>query len=267
MSGLTIHALDAGYRKHRVIHALDLPTLAPGSLLALVGANAAGKSTLLRTLAGLLPAQGGRATLGEANLLSLDALERRRLLGYLPQSLPSAASLYAWETVQAALRATRPGISRREADRLGEQLFERLGLQALAMQRMNVLSGGQRQMVGLAQLIVREPQLLLLDEPTSALDPRWQLELLGAVREMARSHGLIAVLALHDLNLALRFCDRVLVLGEGRVLAEGRPAEFMTPGVLRAAYGVEGRVETCSQGATVVYIDRACPNPSFGAIA
>lgn len=260
MSGLKIEQLDAGYRRQRVIHALDLAEVAPGSLVALVGANAAGKSTLLRTLAGLLPAQGGAASLAGENLLRLDASRRRRLIGYLPQSLPAAGSLYAWEAVQAALQTTRPDLARGEADARCEVLFERLGLQALALRRMNELSGGQRQMVGLAQLIVREPRLLLLDEPTSALDPRWQLEVLGSVRKLAHEHGATALIALHDLNLALRCCDQVLVLAQGRRLASGTPAEAMTPTVLRAAYGVEGRVETCSRGATVVYIDRACPH-------
>jgi len=187
------------------------------------------------------------------------AAARRRRVAYLPQSLPLGSSLYAWEAVMAACRATRADLSSRAAEAEIEALFYRLGLAPIALRRLNELSGGQRQLVGLAQLIVRQPQLLLLDEPTSALDPRWQLAVFEIVREEARQRGAMALLAIHDLNLALRFCDRVLVLADGQLLADGPPSEAMTPAVLRAAYHIEGRVERCSQGSTLVVADRALP--------
>ena len=134
-----------------------------------------------------------------------------------------------------------------------------LGLQALALRRLDELSGGQRQMVGLAQVIVRAPRLLLLDEPTSALDLRWQLQVLQAVRAMVQQQGAIGLVAVHDLNLALRFCQHVLVLGGGRVLAAGDPAQVLTPALLQQAYGVQARVERCSQGNLLVLADAALP--------
>lgn len=254
---LCIAGLDAGYRTRRVLQGLSLRPLESGQLVALVGANAAGKSTLLRTLAGQLRPQAGSMHLDDKDLARLDASTRNRLVGYLPQSLPLGSSLYAWEAVMAACRAGGGAASQAEADARCEQVFARLGLQALALRRLSELSGGQRQMVGLAQLLVRRPRLLLLDEPTSALDPRWQLEVLGAVREEAHMRQAIALIALHDLNLALRFCDRVVVLAEGHKLAEGTPHEAMTSQVLRDAYGIEGRVERCSLGSAIVLVDRA----------
>ena len=114
-------------------------------------------------------------------------------------------------------------------------------------------------MVGLAQVLVRAPRLLLLDEPTSALDLRWQLQVLQAVRQRVQQQGSVGLVAVHDLNLALRFCQRVLVLGGGTVLAQGDPAQVLTPALLRQAYGVQARVERCSQGHLLVLADAALP--------
>lgn len=258
-SGLALHGLACGYRDKLVLENLNVPEIAPGSLVALVGANAAGKSTLLRTLAGQLAPLGGDVMLGGESLFALPEHRRRKRVAYLPQTLPLGSSLYAWEAVLAASRATRSDLSARAAEAEIEALFHRLGLAHIALRRLNQLSGGQRQLVGLAQLIVRQPQVLLLDEPTSALDPRWQLAVFDIVREEARQRGALALLAIHDLNLALRFCDRVLVLSEGQLLADGSPGEAMTPAVLRAAYHIEGRVERCSQGGTLVVADKALP--------
>ena len=112
-------------------------------------------------------------------------------------------------------------------------------------------------MIGLAQVLVRAPRLLLLDEPTSALDLRWQLQVLQAVRALVDEGKTLALIAVHDLNLALRFCDRIVVLGQGRVLASGRPADVLTPALLRTAYGVRARVERCALGHPIVLADEA----------
>ncbi|HSD36266.1 MAG TPA: ABC transporter ATP-binding protein [Rhodocyclaceae bacterium] len=255
--GLEIKGLSAGYRRRAVLGNVSLAPINPGSVVALVGANASGKSTLLRTIAGQLPALSGKAELDGIDLLGLDAGTRKRMIGYMPQSLPSGGSLYAWEAVMAASRATRPELSQAETEAQLEKVFAQLGLRALAVRKLSELSGGQRQMVGLAQLVVRQPRLMLLDEPTSALDPRWQLEVFDVVRALTHETGAIAMLAIHDLNLALRFCDHVVVLAEGRVLADGSPHEAMNAQVLSDAYGIEGRVEQCSNGSTIVLVDRA----------
>lgn len=256
-AGLQIEGLRAGYRTRAVLDGVTLQPVEPGTLVALVGANAAGKSTFLRTVAGLLAPQDGQMLLDGENLERMPGVERKRRVAYLPQTLPAAGSLYAWEAVKAACRATRPGMPQAQVDALLEATFARLGLQPLALRRLAELSGGQRQMIGLAQVVVREPRLMLLDEPTSALDPRWQIEVLAVVREQARRNGGIALLAMHDLNLALRFCDRVAVLAHGRLIADGPPGKVMNETVLREAYGIEGRVERCSLGQTMVLVDRA----------
>ncbi|WP_341704378.1 ABC transporter ATP-binding protein [Ferrovibrio sp.] len=255
-SGLLVRGLAAGYRRRRVLGDIDLPALAPGSLAALIGANGAGKSTLLKALGGLLSASGS-ARLDDAELFAMPHRQRAQMVGYLPQALPQGSSLVAYEAVLSALRAIRDDLPKAAAEYEVAWVFDTLGLTPLAMRRLDELSGGQRQMVGLAQAIVRKPRLMLLDEPTSALDLRWQLTVLQQVRDIAAAAGSIALIALHDINLALRFCDQVVVLGGGQVLAAGPGRTALSPAILRRAFGVDGRIETCSLGFPVVIADRA----------
>ena len=256
--GLELRHLSAGYPRRPVLEGLDLERIAPGTLVALVGPNAVGKSTLLKAIAGLRPVRG-QVLLDGTDLATLPPRERLRRVGYLPQALPQSTSLVAYETWQSALRASRSEWSAARREAAIESVVATLGLQALALRRLDELSGGQRQMVGLAQVIVRAPRLLLLDEPTSALDLRWQLQVLQAVRALVLQQGAIGLVAVHDLNLALRFCQHVLVLGGGSVLAAGDPAQVLTPALLQRAYGVQARVERCSHGNLLVLADAALP--------
>lgn len=256
MTGLAIDTLTAAYGRKRILDGLDLPTLAPGSVTALLGANGAGKSTLLKSLAGVHPAEG-RASLEGAPLMAMPQRARAAVVGYLPQTLPSGSSLVAYEVVSAALRAALPGLAGRDRDARLEATFTRLGIGELALRRLDSLSGGQRQLVALAQVLARAPRLMLLDEPTSALDLRWQIFVLEAVREAARRDGSVALVAIHDINLALRFADAVAVLKGGKVLAFGPARTALTPDILGKAYGVAARVESCSHGYSIVIADRA----------
>jgi len=136
-----------------------------------------------------------------------------------------------------------------------QAVLEQLGILELALRPLSTLSGGQRQMVGLAQVLVRRPQLMLLDEPTSALDLRWQLRVLQLLHEVCRETGAVAVIAIHDINLALRFCDWIAVLSQGRCLAAGPAGQTMSAALLRDAFGIEARVENCSLGWPIVVTD------------
>ncbi len=256
--GLSLHNVSVGYGRRTILADLKLPPVPPGSLVAVIGPNAAGKSTLLRAIAGMGRASG-RIELNGEDLGAMAMHRRVRLVGYLPQALPQGTSLVAYEAVLSACRAVRPDLSIAQAEMAIDEVFGSLGLRHLALRRLSEMSGGQRQMIGLAQALVRRPQLLLLDEPTSALDLRWQLAVLETVRGIAERERSIALLAMHDLNLALRCCDLVVVLAHGRLLTAGPPCEAMSPDVLRRAYGIEGRVERCSQGFPIVLSDRAVP--------
>lgn len=252
---LHINNVSAGYRGREIITDLSLQPVQPGHVLSLIGPNAAGKSTLLRALAGLLPARGS-VRLGELELLDLALAEHAHHVTYTPQELPQQVALTVLETVLNALQVLPVGrLSPEESMLRAVSVLERLGISHLAMEGLDHLSGGQRQLASLAQTLVREPKVLLLDEPISALDLHYQLRVMKLVREVAREKGMIVIVVLHDLSIAARWSDQVVVLSNGRVVAEGTPGEAITPDVLSRIYHVQARVERCSQGSFNVLVD------------
>lgn len=249
---LLINDLSVAYGARTIIHNVSLPALPAGSLVALVGPNGAGKSTLLRAIAGLERMQGEISLAGE-DVSRLGFAERSRRLAYMPQQLPPGLALGVLESIVAALRVS--GVDNLLA--LAYEALARLGIEHLAEQPLNSLSGGQRQLVALAQLLARNPQLLLLDEPTSALDLHYQLRVMDTVRERVVAHRLLAVAVLHDINLAASYADWLVVLHQGRVVACGTPEQVLEPGMLAEVYGVQARVERCSQDRLQVLVDHA----------
>jgi len=252
MEGLLAQNISVRYGARNVLSGLDLPLLRPGEVTVLAGPNAAGKSTLLRAIAQLQP-YSGKVVLDGSDLAHVPMRDRARLVGFMPQSLPASSSLVALESVIAALRSGDT-VSARQADATAMAVLNKLGIEALALEPLSSLSGGQRQMVSLAQAIVRDPRLLLLDEPTSALDLARQVRLLSELRRLA-GEGRIVVAVLHDLALAAQWADRIVLIHGGHTRAEGRPEEVLTPELLAEVYGVEARVERCSRGRIMVMID------------
>jgi len=263
MRRLEIKGLTLGYGRRPVLREASLAPLEAGAITALVGPNGAGKSTLLRGLAGLLPARGSVKLDGQ-EMVGLPLERRARHIAYMPQSLPQGVALTVMEALVGALKASpsgfgTSGLSARAAADRAVALLERLGIAHLALVGLDRLSGGQRQMAGLAQALVRQPEVLLLDEPTSALDLRYQLAVMQLVRVLTREKALITVVVLHDLGLAARFADRVVMLSRGEVRAEGTPEETLTPALLAEVYGVSARVERCSLGHLQVLADDPLP--------
>ena len=249
--GLLIEHAQVKYGRKVVIADASLPALRPGTLTALIGPNGAGKSTLLRGLAGLEPMTGA-VTLHGQPLAPMSVAQRARQVTYMPQHLPPGLGLSVIESVMAALRVAGNG-----GDCL-EQAYgalQRIGIAALADHMLNELSGGQRQLVSLAQLIARKPRVMLLDEPTSALDLSYQLRVMECVRQMVGQHQLIAVIVLHDISLAARFADHIAVLREGAVVAFGAAEQVLTAQLFAEVYGVRARVERCSQQTLQVVVD------------
>ncbi|HMR30558.1 MAG TPA: ABC transporter ATP-binding protein [Geminicoccaceae bacterium] len=255
---LRIDGLGVGYGARRVIDRLSLPPIEGGGVTALIGPNAAGKTTLLRALAGLLPASGS-VRLGDVELTRLGHAEHALHVTYMPQALPQRVSLTVIEATLSALMSAPAGRAASEAPpRLRVmRTLDRLGIADLALRGLDELSGGQRQLASLAQSIVREPEVLLLDEPTSALDLRHQMQVMQLVAELARERGIIVVVVLHDIALASRWSRRLVVLAGGELAADGPPEEAVTPEMLARVYGVEARVERCSRGFVQVMVDRA----------
>ncbi|MCX8995977.1 ABC transporter ATP-binding protein [Rhizobiaceae bacterium BDR2-2] len=252
---LSVADYSVGYPGRHVVSGLSLPLVRGGALTALVGPNAAGKTTLLRGLAGLIRSQGSIEVDGR-ELHGLSASAYARHVTYMPQALPQRVALSVYEAVLSALHATPPeGTSKADLRRRAFETLERLGIGDLALAPLDRLSGGQRQLASLAQAIARQPSVLLLDEPTSALDLRYQLKVMSVVRDLARERGMVTIFVLHDIALAARWCERVIVLSNGRVAADGTPAEAITPAMFAEVYGVEARVERCSHGHVQIMVD------------
>lgn len=251
---LQVNRLTTGYGKKRVIEDLTLPPIVGGSVVALVGPNAAGKSTLLRALAGLLRVEGS-ILLNDLDLTRLASATRAEHVGFMPQSLPDGVGLSVLESVLSALRTTvSRGRSGNDAERRATDILSEIGILSLALEPLDQLSGGQRQLASLAQALVREPAVLLLDEPTSALDLKHQVLVMSTVRRVAAS-GRIIITVVHDLNLAARWADTVAVIAGGRLHSLGTPGETITPEMLSSVYGVAARVEPCSRGLLQVSVD------------
>lgn len=254
---LSVHNLCVGYGDVPIVDGLDLQPVASGQVVSLIGPNAAGKTTLLRALAGLQKASGS-VKLGDSELLNMDLAQHARLITYMPQSLPQRVGLTVLEAVIGALRASPSGNQPQSEAEIIERalsVIERVGISALAMSGLNALSGGQRQLASLAQALVRSPRVLLLDEPISALDLHYQLRVMKLVRELAAETGMIIVMVLHDLSIAARWSDRVVVLKKGTVIADGLPAEAITADVLADVYRVAGRVEVHDRGLNIMIDD------------
>ncbi|WP_313613754.1 ATP-binding cassette domain-containing protein [Agrobacterium sp.] len=224
----------------QLIDNLDL-TLQPGVVTALVGRNGSGKSTLLRMLSGQArPSAGSIAYQGRA-LNDWHQQELARDLAYLPQVTPPAEGMQLGELVALGRYPWRGALGRlRTEDRQAiTSAIARCGLSHLTERLVDTLSGGERQRGWIAMMLAQGARTLLLDEPISALDVAHQVEVLGLVHDMCRETGLSAVIVLHDVNMAARYCDRVVALGGGKLLLNGPVSDLMTPQALMQVYGLD----------------------------
>lgn len=218
-----------------------------GEVLGVVGANGSGKTTLLRAALGLIRPAAGRAELAGGEVRRLSEVERARLVGYLPQERHVGWNMTAWRVASLGAFHARPAEARMRAD----AALARVGLLGLRDRGVLEMSGGERARVLLARLLATEAPLMVADEPIAGLDPDAQLLALDLLREEA-NRGAAVVLTLHDLGLAARYCDRLLVLASGRVVGDASPAQALTPAVLAEAFALDGRLELASDGAMLV---------------
>ena len=233
-------------------------TVEKGETLAILGANGVGKSSLLKTIAGDLDPLAGSVLLRGAPPNARAARERARLVAVLPESEPLPYDFPA-EAVVALGRFPHIGLFGQEGDadrRAIARAVEIAGVASFLPRGINELSAGERQRVLLARALAQEPELILLDEPTAHLDPGRQVRVMTTLRGLAAAGEIAVVAVLHDPNLAARFADRVLLLGEERPLALGTPRDVLTPDLLQKTYGVRFRVLAHPEsGDPVVVVD------------
>ncbi len=233
--------LVAGYRGAPVLRGVDA-SIPRGSFTAIIGPNGAGKSTLLRVTAGLLPPMSGEIVV-EGVRVSRGAHQRlARIVGYVPQTPVGRPLLTVVEYVAMQRVVVRGGWRIRPEDlEAAEWALSLLGVEGLAERRLGELSGGQRRLVDIAAALAKKPRLLLLDEPLAPLDPGNREAVLDALHEYRRAASATIAAVMHDLNTVLDEADHVVVLGGGRVVAEGDPREVMEPSLLSKLYRIELR--------------------------
>jgi iron complex transport system ATP-binding protein len=217
-----------------------------GELVGVIGPNGGGKTTLLRLLSGVLAPHAGSVRLDGVRLATHRRRELARRVAVMPQDPALEFPFTALEVVLMgrAVHLPRLGFPRGHDVDVARAVMARLDVAGLEDRPLDQLSGGERQRVLLARALAQEPAVLLLDEPTTHLDLRHQAGIYDVVAELRRTRGVAVVSVLHDLNLAALYCDRLVLLAGGRVACEGRPAEVLTPAVLRAAYETEVCVGT-----------------------
>ena len=244
--------LSAAYGRTRVLESVRL-TVEPGGWLAIIGPNGSGKSTLLRSILGFHPHEG-LVRLDGVPTTGMHRRDRARCLAYAPQTPVLPDGVTTRDYVTLGRTPHRPLLSApRGVDRqIVADVMDRLGLGPLAERPLATLSGGEQQRAVLARSLAQQPRVLLLDEPTASLDLGHAQQVLDLVDRLRRQDGLTVLSTLHDLTLAGQYADRLALLSEGRVVAEGAPTDVLTPAALSTHYGARAEVLAGPNGPTVM---------------
>jgi iron complex transport system ATP-binding protein len=238
---ITIKDLSFSYGSRRILEDLNL-VVGDSEVLSLVGPNGSGKTTMIKCIDRILKPKGTILLNGGRDLQSLSRQEVAKYIGYVPQSTTSVLTTTVFDTI---LMGRKPHMGWRVADEDIDKvvdIMKLLHVEEFALKDFSELSGGQKQRVLIARALAQEPEVLLLDEPTSNLDVKHQLEALDTVRSIVKKTEISAVMAIHDLNLAARYSDSLVMLKKGVVHAIGDPLTLLTKENIRAIFGVEAVV-------------------------
>ncbi|WP_421577749.1 ABC transporter ATP-binding protein [Shinella sp. M31] len=242
---LVASGLSAGYDNTEILHSLDL-TVPPGKITVIVGANACGKSTFLRTISRLIAPTGGQVLLDGKSIHRMPSRDLARTLGLLPQSPIAPEGITVADLVSRGRHPHQSLFSRwtLQDDEAVDSALSATKTFDLAERPVDELSGGQRQRVWIAMALAQQTDILLLDEPTTFLDINHQIEVLDLLTDLNHARGTTVVMVLHDLNLAARYADHLVALASGRVHISGTPEAVLTEEAVRQVFGLESRVIT-----------------------
>ena len=243
MIKIEMQNISLGYFHKEVLQDVTFRVM-PGEMVGLIGPNGCGKSTIIRALTRIISPYQGRMLLDGKDIVSIPRRELARMLGVVPQMplLPSAFT--AFEVVVMG-RNPHLGLFQHEGPRemdIARQAMERTMTLSLARRRVGELSGGEIQCLLIARVLVQETKAILLDEPTANLDIGRQVEILNLIKNLCLENNLTVLAALHDLNLASQYCDRLVLINSGRVHAQGTPSEVITAQNIKEVYGADSCV-------------------------
>lgn len=233
---LKIQSLSVSYGSRQILHDVSLDVQS-GEVLALIGPNGAGKSTLIRAASGVIPYAGYIRANGE-DFASLNPMRRAKYIATVPQAVSMPPAFTVWETV---LLGRTPylgflGQPSQHDEEIARQSLQRVSALPFSGRRVGELSGGEQQRILLARALCQSTPILLLDEPTAHLDLQYQVSLLELVTELAHKDNLAVLIALHDLNLAAHYADRIALMVAGKIKAIGKPKEVLQPELIAEAY-------------------------------
>ncbi|MEX1226886.1 MAG: ABC transporter ATP-binding protein [Marinobacter sp.] len=251
----SIQNLGVDIERSTILQDINLD-IREAEVTALLGHNGSGKSTLLKVLARQLDPTKGSVSLGNHRIDTLSSRQFARTVGYLTQHPPATDGLNVRELVALGRYPWRGALGRyREEDnQIIDQALADTGMSDFSRRSVDTLSGGERQRAWIAMLLAQEPRCLLLDEPISALDVVHQVETLKLIHRLAEERGLTVIMVLHDVDLAARFCDRLIALKEGQLTADGAPENIMTEATLGSIYSVPMGVFERAPGRWVSYV-------------
>jgi len=240
---LEASSLSVGYGERLVVDTLDLSVVS-GTVTAVIGPNGCGKSTLLRALGRLLPARSGAVLLDGKQIDRMATKDVARVLGLLPQSPSAPEGLTVADLVARGRHPHQAWYRQWSSDDAAavDAALAMTGIADLAERTVDELSGGQRQRAWISMALAQGTDLLLLDEPTTYLDLAHQIDVLDLVQELHATMGRTIVMVLHDLNLAARYADTIVAMRDGRIVAQGTPAEVLTEQLLLDVFGLDARV-------------------------
>lgn len=233
--------LDVGYDKKKVVSGIELEALR-GQVVCLLGPNGAGKSTILRTLSGLIAPLGGVVEIKGENIRSVKSAELSKTLSLVltGASEPSLMTVYELAAMGRTPYTGFMGkLSARDRE-IVEQSLEAVGALALKDRYFSELSDGEKQKVMIARALVQEPELMILDEPTSHLDVKHKVEVINVLRRLSEEKNITCIISLHDIDLAIKGCGTLLLVNDGKIIAQGLPEDIIKSGTIQSLYGISG---------------------------
>ncbi len=240
---IELDGVSVGYNHKAVVENVNLKAK-PGQMLALVGPNGSGKSTLIKGMTRVVDLLSGRISIDGRDIMTIRPGELAHLVAVVPQNPVLPGTFTAFEMVLMG-RTPHLGLLRYEGGSdlaIAWKAMEATHTESFAERRVSELSGGEKQRLVIARALTQQPKAILLDEPTAHLDINHQVEILDLVRNLCLEQSLTVVVALHDLNLAAQYCDRMVMLNGGRVYAEGTPPEILTAPNIKEVFGAKVHV-------------------------
>ncbi len=244
---ITVENLEQGYGDKVVIYDISFEANS-GEVVSVLGPNGSGKSTMIKTLCNIMKPRTGNVLVDGVGIKDIDKKEFAKMVAYVPQSTTSFGYNSVYDTVLAGRRPYIDWSYSKKDIAIAADAMRQMHVESLHDSNLSDLSGGQKQRVHIARALAQNSDFFVLDEPTSSLDLKHQLDTMGIMSNLCRNQGKGAIIALHDLNLAMNYCDRVVVLANSSIYAQGPADEVIDEEMIRDVYGVHADIVTTDHG-------------------